>query len=59
MRKKRQTSYRFSDNSTPTRQMDNGAMQRPGIEPGPEPWEGSIIPLDYRCLVVTLSPVGF
>lgn len=25
-------------------------MQRPGIEPGPEPWEGSIIPLDYRCV---------
>gem|GEM_PF-6366149 len=23
-------------------------MRRPGIEPGPPPWQGGIIPLDYR-----------
>ena len=25
-------------------------MQRPGIEPGSLPWQGSILPLDHRCL---------
>ena len=27
-----------------------GKMHRPGIEPGSLPWQGSILPLDHRCL---------
>lgn len=56
MRKKSYSIHRQHDANSP---MDYSTMQRPGIEPGPEPWEGSIIPLDYRCRLVTLSPVGF
>ena len=26
-----------------------GHLQRPGIEPGSLPWQGSILPLDQRC----------
>ena len=25
-------------------------MHRPGIGPGPPPWQGEILPLDQRCL---------
>ena len=25
-------------------------MHRPGIEPGPQPWQGRIVPFNYRCL---------
>ena len=24
-------------------------LQQPGIEPGPDPWQGPILPLDYYC----------
>ena len=24
-------------------------LHRPGIEPGPPPWQGEILPLDQRC----------
>ena len=27
-----------------------GHLQRPGIEPGSLPWQGSILPLDQRCI---------
>ena len=26
-------------------------MHRPGIGPGPPPWQGEILPLDQRCLL--------
>ncbi len=25
-------------------------MHQPGVEPGPHPWKGRIIPLDHWCL---------
>ena len=25
-------------------------LHRPGIEPGSQPWQGCILPLDHRCL---------
>ncbi len=25
-------------------------MHLPGVEPGPPPWQGEILPLDYKCL---------
>ena len=28
-------------------------MHRPGIGPGPPPWQGEILPLDQRCLYLT------
>ena len=29
-------------------------MLRPGIEPGPKRWQRSILPLNYRSLVINL-----
>ena len=29
-------------------------MQQPGIEPGPDPWQGPILPLDYYCSMSSL-----
>ena len=29
------------------------SMHRPGIEPGPPPWQGEILPLDQRCFTFT------
>ena len=29
-------------------------MHRPGIEPGPPPWQGEILPLDQRCFTFYL-----
>ena len=26
-------------------------MHRPGIGPGPPPWQGEILPLDQRCFI--------
>lgn len=26
-------------------------MRRPGLEPGPPPWQGGILPLDYRRVI--------
>ena len=26
-------------------------LQQPGIEPGPDPWQGPILPLDYYCSI--------
>ena len=30
----------------------NGEMREPGIEPGPTPWQGAILPLDHSRLAV-------
>ena len=27
---------------------ENKNLRLPGIEPGPTPWKGAILPLDYR-----------
>ena len=29
----------------------NCIKHRPGFEPGSPPWQGSVLPLDYRCLI--------
>ena len=36
-----------------------GHLQRPGIEPGSLPWQGSILPLDQRCRFDYCSAVLF
>jgi len=30
-------------------------VQPPGLEPGLEPWKGSVLPLDYGCVMPSLS----
>ena len=27
-------------------------LRLPGIEPGPTPWKGAILPLDYRRIII-------
>ena len=34
-------------------------MHSTGIEPVSTPWKGAILPLNYKCFVLTLSPHSY
>ena len=40
-----------------TRRVMQRCMREPGIEPGPTPWQGAILPLDHSRLLVVAERV--
>ena len=42
------TNVHFKNPNTIKIKIKKG-LHRPGIEPGPPPWQGEILPLDQRC----------